>query len=932
MPPNKQPLQLAKEALDKALETERRNKSLIASLGPAIVGTIQPVLDELRKVFKDTIDEIKSTVASIKVETPIIPEITVPPIKVELPTIIVPEPKVTVNVPEIKLPPFPEIKLPTINVPEAKVTVKVPDIKIPDIIFPEELQTRGWLEVVGWDKGLLANPIPVQLRDAKGAPLNLFENLTQIINQGGGGGGPRFVKINNSASEPIPITGSISASFAADFGQGATGAETLRVVAATDSFQSVNVVDAFGSTSVGSVFNADNRIRVSVETGGSGLTDSELRASSVPVAQASGAVWSTFLTGSSGTVGVVTIDPDGNPTYASATSGLTDAELRASSVPVAQASGASWSVSAQDALTTTSATSLVNGDNRLRVSVETGGSGLTDSELRASAVPVSQVSGSAWSVSVNDIFGSTAANLINPDNRLKVELPTGSSGLTDTELRATSVPVEQVSGSAWSVFIAGALATVGVVTINPDGSPTYSSSSSGLTDTELRASSVPVEQVSGSTWSTSIASQPITFDVKQVSGSSDSVNVLGTVTVTAADLDIRDLVNTSDSVSAYQVSGHRWSTEATQSGTWNIGTVTTVTGVTNSVAVVALDRDGNPLTTGPIGQGDEATALRVVHAGNSAVSVTATQTGTWNIGTVTTVTGVTNTLASNIVDSTGVAYSGSNPVPVTWVSGAGVSTAVHITDSGGVGYSGSNPVPVTGTVVVSSVTASTAASMVDSSGVMYGSANPFHIAVHDSTGSTISSFPSGDIKGLAVAIVDGSGNQITSFGGGTQYAEGATASTYTGTAVMFAEASSDAAKVVSSVDPLPVTLSTALSSSIDSVLARPISLRGSLSTAYATLSSNAETTLISASAGNYLDLVWVKFSNTSTGAVTLDLRDVSAGNIVDTYEVPANGVVGISMAVPYPQGNQGNAWTVDYNDSDLSNTTVYVSALFHKTT
>ena len=40
---------------------------------------------------------------------------------------------------------------------------------------------------------------------------------------------------------------------------------------------------------------------------------------------------------------------------------------------------------------------LTNADGRLRVSVETG-SGLTDNELRATAVPVSQVSGANWSV------------------------------------------------------------------------------------------------------------------------------------------------------------------------------------------------------------------------------------------------------------------------------------------------------------------------------------------------------------------------------------------------------------------------------------------------------------------------------------------------------------------------------------------------------
>lgn len=48
---------------------------------------------------------------------------------------------------------------------------------------------------------------------------------------------------------------------------------------------------------------------------------------------------------------------------------------------------------------------------------------------------------------------SAYAELTNPDGRLKVELPTGSSGLTDTELRASAVPVAQVSGASWSTSV-----------------------------------------------------------------------------------------------------------------------------------------------------------------------------------------------------------------------------------------------------------------------------------------------------------------------------------------------------------------------------------------------------------------------------------------------------------------------------------------------
>lgn len=71
----------------------------------------------------------------------------------------------------------------------------------------------------------------------------------------------------------------------------------------------------------------------------------------------------------------------------------------------------------------------------------------------ASVQPVSQVSGASWSTVVNEIFGTTGTNAFNPDNRLKVELPTGASGLTDTELRAATIDIKQVSGASDSVNV-----------------------------------------------------------------------------------------------------------------------------------------------------------------------------------------------------------------------------------------------------------------------------------------------------------------------------------------------------------------------------------------------------------------------------------------------------------------------------------------------
>jgi hypothetical protein len=65
---------------------------------------------------------------------------------------------------------------------------------------------------------------------------------------------------------------------------------------------------------------------------------------------------------------------------------------------------------------------------------------------------------------------------------------------------------------------------------------------------------------------------------------------------------------------------------------------------------------------------------------------------------------------------------------------------------------------------------------------------------------------SGASQAVGVAIVDGSGNQITSFGGGTQYTEGDTDATIVGTAIMFeTNTGTNAIGVVNASNPLPVS-------------------------------------------------------------------------------------------------------------------------------
>ena len=58
-------------------------------------------------------------------------------------------------------------------------------------------------------------------------------------------------------------------------------------------------------------------------------------------------------------------------------------------------------------------------------------------------------------------------------------------------------------------------------------------------------------------------------------------------------------------------------------------------------------------------------------------------------------------------------------------------------------------------------------------------------------------------------------------------------------------------------------------------LTRPFQVRDLIATAYATLTNGTETTLLTADAGNYLDLIFVTGSNNSDAAVSVNLRAVS---------------------------------------------------------
>ena len=337
--------------------------------------------------------------------------------------------------------------------------------------------------------------------------------------------------------------------------------------------------------------------------------------------------------------------------------------------------------------------------------------------------------------------------------------------------------------------------------------------------------------------------------------------------------------------------------------------VTITSGASATSASMIVDSSGvaysgsNPIPTTatitlPSGPGDGATATRFIQAGDTisstnvisfnsntpATGLNETTNGVLrvvqmsdsvssvvvNSGTITAVTNITNSIAAVLVDGTGLSYTGSNPM----------RTIIN-----------------SGTVTVGSITASSAVTLTDSGGVSYSGSNPLPtiltgpLAQGDSS-SAIRVVQAGDAAVSSQAIM--------------------VAMTTLPTAV------ADGASVSQKSDKLGRTLS------------RPINVRDLIATARAQSTTSAETTLATASAGQFLDLISVLFANQSTNAISVDIRALVGGNIEQTIEVPATATAGWTPPVPWPMGNSGNAWTYQLSTADQSNTTLTGNALFTK--
>lgn len=505
--------------------------------------------------------------------------------------------------------------------------------------------------------------------------------------------------------------------------------------------------------------------------------------------------------------------------------------------------------------------------------------------------------------------------------------------------------------------LTGITNTVGVVALDRDGNPlTTGPIAQGDAATALRVI------VAGNSDASVVVNSGTLTTVTTLTGITNTVNVRldspdGPYTAanplpTTATISLPSGPGDGATATRFIQAGDTVSSVIVNSGT--ITTVTTLTGITNTVASVIVDSSGvaysgsNPVPTSgsatlsaAVGQGDTASALRVVHAGDSAASVASQAQGlnettsgvlrvvqmsdtassvvvnSGTITTVTTLTGITNTIATALVDSTGVAYSGSNPVPTS-----GSATLSAAKDQG----------DTASALRVVHAGDSAASVMSQATGLNETTAGVIRMVQMSDTVNSVyanNPFGQGDVA-TALRVVQ-AGNVASSV------MTAATGLNETTVDVLRVVQMSDTAASVQAKVIAMTTLPTAAadaatafqkSDKIGRAINRPVNARDLIATAYVTLSTGTEATLLAGVAGNFLDMISIIAANTSTAAVQLDIRAVTAGNIVQTLYIPANATAGWTPPVPWPQDATGNNWTVDMGD--FTNSNILISALFSK--
>jgi hypothetical protein len=296
--------------------------------------------------------------------------------------------------------------------------------------------------------------------------------------------------------------------------------------------------------------------------------------------------------------------------------------------------------------------------------------------------------------------------------------------------------------------------------------------------------------------------------------------VLGADGVNGGDVSSSNAMPVSDNGSSLTVdNAGTFAVQAAQSGNYtvrnqdgagnNLASSTTTPAGTEQALIVRNIPSGTQTISGTVSGTGSFTVAQATAANLNATvtgTVAATQSGTWNItnisGTVSLPTGAatsanqtTQITALQLLDDV-VATDGTAALTKLYQVGGTDGTNAQILSTNVSGHlniaDGGNSITVDGTVTANAgtgnftVVQATAANLnaTVTGTVAATQSGTWSSRTQDGSGNNVTSRTTGSARPFDVAIVDGSGNQVTTFGGGTQYADGAAQATPTGTVAM----------------------------------------------------------------------------------------------------------------------------------------------------
>jgi len=227
-------LQKMNSDLDKALAKRSQDDLFkrIDNQGNLVVkeikDSLQPLVDSASKAQQE---QIKATVDTLNTQlqkqqdildkgvigiTKALSDIKISGAEIKIPSISSPDVKVVVDTKGIEKTlqkGLQSLKPPIVNIPKADITVKVPKM---DFKWPEgDMSVRGIVDIAGVD---LNNPLPVQLRDSKGKPVD--------FNIGGGSSGKSGGGAIKNQSGPITAANPLHISSSADLNYDTTSIDS----------------------------------------------------------------------------------------------------------------------------------------------------------------------------------------------------------------------------------------------------------------------------------------------------------------------------------------------------------------------------------------------------------------------------------------------------------------------------------------------------------------------------------------------------------------------------------------------------------------------------------------------------------------------------------------------------------------------------------